>query len=148
MFRPKKTYGRVLMSIDDSVKLEEDKCTWSNKWNQSTVLAAESIIALDLLSTFVYNMKTSEEGKLRICVVYRKSWDLLIAVTTKPSQHSWDGGAIMSQMLSLKKKLKVEFDHANFKIKNDTEKVTHDVGNLLVISCCMKVKDKRIKCTR
>ena len=59
------------------------------------------------------NVKEAEEVNIVINMNCREFWELLTSDTLKASQLAEDGGSIISRIIELENKSKIEFEHVH-----------------------------------
>ena len=85
-------------------------------------LDAEALIVLDLVDAAVKNMKGAEEWNIVTRMDCRKVSELLTSKKLKASELAGDSGPIISKIIDLENKTKVEFEHVHAKMKGSEDK--------------------------
>ena len=108
---------------------------WSINGIKNTVLASEAEILLNLVETVVCNMRGCDEGKIKAHKDCYKVWTLLKADKLKESQFSGDRGSIMSKVIALESKTKIEVEYVHVKTKTGDEDAITTKGLTMVLEC-------------
>ena len=77
-----------------------------------------------------------------VCTDCRKVWELLICGKVKSSQLAGDGGSIISKIIELKSKTKIEFEHVHVKTKKVDEDAITNKGITMTLECDVKAKNR------
>ena len=120
----------------------------SRNWRKNKAMAAEAITLLDLVKAVEHNVRGYDEGKIITHIDCRKVWEFLTCEQVKSSQFAGDRGSIISKIIVLENKTKIEIEHAHAKTKAVNEDAITNKGITMVLECDAKAKEKRIKCVR
>ena len=118
---------------------------WSRNWRKNALLATEAVMALDLVKAVEHSLRGYDEGKIKTHADYCKVQELLISDEVKSRQFVGDGGLIISKIIELESKTRIEFKHACAKTKNGDDDAIINKGLKIVLECNQKVKEDRLK---
>ena len=96
--------------------------SWSRNWNKSTALGTEAATLLCLVEVVEINMRGCDEVKINIYTDCRKVWEMVAADGLKSSQLAGDGGSIVSRIIEIESKSKIDFEYIhvnNKKVENN-----------------------------
>ena len=93
----------------------------SNQCAHNTVIAAEAITTLDIVSTLVRNVGVIESGKLTACTDCKIVSDMLTLDRIKTSPFALDRGGIISKIMQIEKECKIKYEHAHERTRNDND---------------------------
>ena len=71
-------------------------------------------------------------------------WELLTSKKEKASQFTGHEGSIISRIIALERKTKIEVEHVQVKIKTGDDDATMNEGLTMVLECDKKAKVERI----
>ena len=75
-------------------------------------------------------------------------WELLKLEKLKANQLAEDSGSIISRIIELDTKSKIEFEHVHAKTNKIEDSAIENIGLEMVLKCDKKVKEERIRCVR
>ena len=92
------------------------------------------------------NAGVEDDALLKARTDFKVACELLIAERPKASYCDLDRGSMMSKIMWIEKKSKVQFERARAKTKQDAEEIENSHGKKLVLECDCKGKKERMKC--
>ena len=102
---------------DDHGRMSMCGRIWSRNWNKSTDLATEAATLLDLFEAKEISMRGHDNGKITTHTDCIKAWEMVAANSSKASQLEGDAGSIVSRIIEIESKSKIDFEHAHINAK-------------------------------
>ena len=123
-----------LWIIEDSYELISARNSMQHRnWKKNEALDTKALTVLDLVDTVVKMIKVVSEGKISMFIDCRKSWELITLETLKSSQLEGDGGSIISRIMELESKSKIEFENVQVKTTNNEDNTISNKGLEMVL---------------
>ena len=126
--------------------VEDKGSIWSRKWNKNTPLAVEAAILLALVNVIESNTRGHEEGKIKMHMDCKKSWEMVTSERLKSSKLAGHRGSIISKILEVERKSNIEFEHVHVRTTEGSESGENNEGLKMVLKCDKLAKEERLKC--
>ena len=98
----------------------------SRNWMKNKALAAEATFVLDLVEAVECGMRGYDERKIITHADCRKMWELLTSEKVKASQFAGYRGSMISKIIALESKTKIEVECVHVKTKiGDDDAITN-----------------------